>query len=98
MISLNTGCIMTAVVRSDPADAPTEVYPATCTDTALIYLCFLGMANGDHNITCYFLGPALIADYPFSIVSDTLFLPYDLYKKKKLQQKNSTDGVPPPQI
>ena len=60
IISLNAGCMAAGLVRSDPENAPTEIYPATCTDTTFIFLCLLGIANKDNSIPSYLLGLAII--------------------------------------
>ena len=107
LISL-TGCATTIVrLESDP-----NLYPATqfdikgavdyCNNKDPIGGLRWGAGYSRPNIFQKFLWVTFVTiDLPISIVTDTLIFPIDIYyyqKRKKLQPKDSQDGVPPPEI
>jgi uncharacterized protein YceK len=63
-----------------PYGYKSKVYAGTKTDASIVSICFAGTGWGF--ITCPFALLAAI-DMPFSIVGDTLFLPYTLTGKQR---------------
>jgi len=77
-----SGCA-TALSRAYIASGYSDslgIYPATKMDTeALMY--FPQAWKEESKLECLFECPFILLDYPFSLTFDTLFLPFDLYRK-----------------
>lgn len=85
---LHPGCA-TAFIRSDTSTGAVLVYPATTFDAQCLWECGI---KGEHPLAMAdsgaksppvvrtALGVGSLIDLPFSLVSDTVLLPVDLYR------------------
>ena len=100
LILMCTGCASIVVRNDDPWDEPTGVYPATRADVVGAYR----YCKGDLQLFWPDAGPSrpnlieqllwctfTVIDLPFSLVTDTLCFPWDLFsdpEKRKAQTTN----------
>jgi uncharacterized protein YceK len=99
-----SGCVATAVVRTQPEKPPPGLYPATKLDCG----CFIwgvgikGSKSGSpedteragplQRVSAILFG---VIDLPFSIVLDTVFIPWDVSRARKLREKEKRSIEPP---
>ncbi|OVE73554.1 hypothetical protein BVX94_03580 [bacterium B17] len=97
LILMCSGCASIVVRNDDPWDEPTGVYPATRADIVGAYRYCKGdlrlfWSNSSPNLIektlwCTFS----VIDLPFSLVTDTLFFPWDLFSDPEERKAPTTN-------
>lgn len=97
---MNTGCT-TLYMRSESTGVTKHVYPATVFDAQCFWklgikgeppLAMPDSATRSRPLTRAALGVGSVIDLPFSIVSDTVMLPVDLYRLSNSPDKLKTNN------
>jgi uncharacterized protein YceK len=98
---MSSGCA-TIFIRSDSASLPKHVYPATAFDAQFFWGCSVrgrhpidtpDSTTQIHPMTRVAFGVGSTIDFPFSIVTDTIFFPADLYRLKATYDSSETEEV-----
>ncbi len=88
---LSVGGCGTLVARfAAPKDPPRTIYPASKLNSSLIYCRFTGQCSGIWSSGETSIPVALfnLVDFPISVASDTLFLPFDALNAAGVEKKH----------